>query len=225
MSSPVIIDMTYTLRPDFRVEVSASTNLPEGTEMLLSVGDNDIEAGFLGQDKAVVGDKNISFKPVGPLPNGNYVARLVVPIPRVQPKTVQAIIGSDGEYLKGELVEDGDFGKTIRQEVFFSVEGSSPSPAIEMKALKKDYADTYAALLQFKDNPDFWQYGFGRGGEYYDWLKHVQALDKKYSSQLCLKTGLLFGNLSVMGLEYRRSQGAETQVTQSFRKDIEKALQ
>ncbi|WP_338669756.1 hypothetical protein [Pseudodesulfovibrio methanolicus] len=225
MAKPVELSMNYKLRPDFRVEVTATTNLPDGTEMLLTVGDKDVAAGFLGQDDSSVEKGRISFAPVGPLPNGNYIATVTVPIPRVQPKAVQAIIGSHGEYLTGELVEDGDFGKTIEQEVSFSVKGSSPSPAIIVKALKKDFKREYDALLKFKDNPDFWQYGFGRGGKYYEWLERVQSLDKQYPSQTAFKAGLLFANLPIIGREYMRSKGRETPATESHRKDIEKALQ
>lgn len=225
MTEPVKLSINYNLRSDFRVEVTASTNLPDGTRMLLTVEDKEVAAGFLGQDESSVHKGTISFLPVGPLPNGNYAAQVTVPIPRVQPETVQAIIGAQGEHLTGELVEDGDFGKTIDQEVSFSVKGSSPSPAIIVKALKKDFEREYDALLKFKDNPDFWQYGFGRGGKYYQWLERVQSLDKQYPSQTAFKAGLLFANLPIIGREYIRSGGQETPATQSLRKDIEEALQ
>ncbi|MGE4195412.1 MAG: hypothetical protein AB7E51_18665 [Pseudodesulfovibrio sp.] len=225
MTAPVELSINYKLRPDFRVEVNVVTNLPDSTEMLLTVEDKDVPAGFIGQDGSAVDKGMVSFQPVGPLPNGNYIASVTVPIPSVQPKAVQVVMGSQGEHLTGELIVDGDFGKTVEQEVSFAVEGSSPSPAIIVEALKKDFKREYVALLNFKDNPDFWQYGFGRGGKYYEWLERVRSLDKQYPSQTAFKAGLLFANLPIMGMEYMRSRGQETPATQSHRKDIEKALQ
>ncbi|WP_419787233.1 hypothetical protein [Pseudodesulfovibrio sp.] len=224
MIEPVKLSVNYKLRPDFRVNVSVTTNLPNDTYLLLTVSDRDVPAGFMGQASGIIKNGSASFVPVGPLPNGNYIAEVLVPVPSAQPKTVQAVIGPQGEHLTGVLVEKGDFGKTVEQDIFFAVEGSTPSPAIIVKSLKKDFTKEYNALLAFKDDHNFWRYGFGQGGKYYDWLKRVQSYDKQYPSQIELKTGLMFANLSILGRTYIRTEGHETQYTQTMRKEIEKAL-
>ncbi len=103
--------------------IIGTTNLPEGTELIVSVEGKDTK--FTGQDKSTI--KNGKFKcgPYGPaqgLSKGKYVADVTMPYPFVQPDHVQEIIGKNGENLKGSLVEKKKLGALINYSQEFDVQ-------------------------------------------------------------------------------------------------------
>ncbi len=224
MKEPVTLSLYVQVDKTFRAVVTATTNLPDGTNFMLSVDEKNAQAGFSGQGKGVVSSGSLAFPLIGPLSNGDYLASVVMPVPGVQPDNVKAVIGSNGEYLTGNLVDDGTFGKTIEQTVTFTVEGSTPSPATLIPEFKKEFAEQYKYLLKMKNDPHFWEYGFSGGGKYHQWDMRVAERDKKYPKQILFSTGIFFGELGQMARVYMRSKGQETEYTRNMHKQIKEAL-
>ncbi len=97
-----------------KITFKGMTNLPENTKLVITLSNDD---NFKAQSKVIVGDSKFEseqFSNKGnSLQSGIYRVGVTMEIASVQPKSVQAIIGNDSENLKGELVIDGDSGKTI----------------------------------------------------------------------------------------------------------------
>jgi hypothetical protein len=80
-------------------------------------------------------------------------------------------------------------------------------------------------LLAFKDKSDFHKYGFGEGYKYNRWLKDVQNLKNTHEEDLLLKKGFVPGDLEMLGLEYAKSKGRETEYSTWAKKTIRDGLQ
>ncbi|MCT9872766.1 hypothetical protein, partial [Paenarthrobacter aurescens] len=75
------------------------------------------ENGYSGQTKVVVengvfeseqfSNKGEAFEP------GTYQVKVTMSIANTQPESVQKVIGEDSKSLEGELVEDGEIGRTV----------------------------------------------------------------------------------------------------------------
>lgn len=103
-----------------------------------------------------------------------------------------------------------------------------PKTEVEIEAeiaeLKQDFSKLFDELMGFKDNKKFHEFGFGQGGAYSSWLEQVRSMDKKYKGMLQIQTGLLFGELAQVGLDYMRSKGTETEYTSFTVPNMQKAL-
>jgi hypothetical protein len=129
MSEDVRLNAEVTKADGGRVVVSGQTNLPDKTNLLITLSNEAV--GFTAQDKATVGDGRFSAGPFGQqssgLSAGHYTAEIVMPIPRVQPTEVQAVIGDVGQHLTGTLVQDASVGgKVVRYSISYTV-GSEES--------------------------------------------------------------------------------------------------
>lgn len=82
----------------------------------------------------------------------------------------------------------------------------------------------YIELLDFKTKSDFHTYGFGAGGPYHDWLKEVEILEKNHKANLLMEEGIVVGDLKMLGLEYMKSKGKETEYTRVIVPEIKAAL-
>ncbi|WKK74942.1 hypothetical protein QYS49_25290 [Marivirga salinae] len=87
----------------------------------------------------------------------------------------------------------------------------------EFKALHKE-------LQTFKSSADFKTNGFGAGGSNNAWLEKVQELKDNPDSKLLLKKGIVAGELEQLGLAYASSKGQETEITKTFTKIFEEAI-
>lgn len=96
--------------------VRGSTNLPPGTDLIVSVV-KDGGDGFQGQEDISVGaDGKFQVGPFGPekgLGDGKYRAWVVMVLPRDQPDSVRRAIGEDGKHLKGSIVRNTENGITV----------------------------------------------------------------------------------------------------------------
>lgn len=171
-----------------RVRLSGTTNLPAGTELMLSVTEQ-VERGFHGGSRTRVSSggtfQSEAFGPPGGFAVGRYTAEVLMPIPAVQPVEVKAVIGNQGEKLTGPLVQHGSFGITVSRATEFTIGGAD---AIEVQAqrtkqfeadaitLKKQLCGLLEELLEFKDQSSFREYGFGTGGPHSAWLKKVESI-------------------------------------------------
>jgi hypothetical protein len=183
----VMLTISVLKQDDNRVQLEIRTNLPAGTNLVLTV-EEQMEGGFLEQSKCIVSDDGIfeseTFGVKARLKDGLYFARASMPIPQVQPDHVKLIIGPNGENLKGSLVENGSFGITVSQSKAFSIGVN----ADEAQAARQNEADAASAalkrktcvllqeLLTFKDEPELKEYGFASGGPYRKWFESVDAL-------------------------------------------------
>ena len=105
----------------------------------------------------------------------------------------------------------------------------------EVEAYIKDKClHLYIELLSFKNDPSFLFYGFGRGGQYFQWMEESDAL-REYSDNAkkafdvkptypdltpYTASYLIFG----LGLNYLSSKGTEEFSTLHSKSDIDEAL-
>ena len=82
----------------------------------------------------------------------------------------------------------------------------------------------YLEMIDFKDKSDFHTYGFGAGGPYHAWMEKVEKLEKDPNAKLLIENGMVVGDLKMLGFEYMRSKGKETDYTQFIIPEIKKAL-
>lgn len=96
---------------DGKVRFNITTNLPDTTELMISVTElNNGE--YRGQTKVTVmnGEAQTEwFSNKGDaLRNGEYELSISMSLPRLQSEEVQAVVGENGEFMKGEYVEKGE---------------------------------------------------------------------------------------------------------------------
>jgi hypothetical protein len=114
IDSDVEIEISVSETSNRQIKVAGHTNLPDGTEFLISLDNQAV--GFGAQDKAIVKNGKFSSVPMGPeagLKDGEYLIEVLMPLPFTQSEKVQRIIGDKGEYLTGPLVEVSEFGGNI----------------------------------------------------------------------------------------------------------------
>ncbi len=107
----VAITTNVSLRSDRRLMVEGESNLPDGTQVRIIV-EREISR-VRWQDRTQVENGLYAAGPFGPgsgLPDGGYDIRVEVSEASVQPETVQARIGQQGQHLTGELVSQSRHG-------------------------------------------------------------------------------------------------------------------
>ncbi len=103
-----------------KVVFTVETNLPDNTELMLSLSDG---SGYLAQTKVYV--KNGSavsegFTNRGEPLSGDYSLNVLMPLPKLQPENVIAVIGTKGEFMSGPFVADAVLGGSKTIEGTFS---------------------------------------------------------------------------------------------------------
>jgi hypothetical protein len=123
-------------------KIQGITNLPDGTELLISI--SRTASAYLAQDSVTVvngrfhtGQFSAGGRPLNP---GSYKIEVVMPVPAVQPQPVQSVVGSRGELMTGKLVRPDPFG--TGQQVWYAVSkelGGPPDAKLdaESRALSK----------------------------------------------------------------------------------------
>lgn len=107
----VAISTNVSLRTDRRLMVEGESNLPDGTQLQIVV-EREISR-VRWQARTSVQDGLFAAGPFGSgsgLPDGGYVVRVEVAEASVQPQSVQALIGNQGQHLAGELVRQSRHG-------------------------------------------------------------------------------------------------------------------
>ncbi len=141
------INVTIFVHPEFQpdghVVICGETNLPQGTELMISLQEQGTSRVYQSKCSVVDGGKfrSESLGPRNsPLPKGAYVADVVMPITRVQPAAVRQVVGDVGEKLTGPLIVRDRLGVSarsydtsfaVREEATSSsaVAPANPSPA------------------------------------------------------------------------------------------------
>ena len=134
LEGDVTIEVNVTELPNKSVQVHGMTNLPTGTDLMLSIIDT-IEGDLEGQLKCSVAADG-SFE-AGPFTAGDgfedgiYVVEVLMPIPPVQPDNVKKFLGEGGEKLTGPLVEKDSLGDyfTVSTTKEFTIGGAQAAQA------------------------------------------------------------------------------------------------
>jgi len=152
LSEEVEILIEPEVMHDNRVLICGTTNLPVGTGLMITVLDTPF-SGYQAQDKCTVG-RNGKFK-AGPfssggkgLKEGRYAVEVLMPLPQVQPKDVQKIIGDRGQYLRGPLVQKGITGITVEAKREFTVGGAN-AKKLQRQRVEKDIASYQKLYYEF----------------------------------------------------------------------------
>lgn len=111
-----VMDVTLAVEPnvnadDGTVLFGVTTNLPEGTELMITVFN---DSGYMAQDKTVVLAQGTGytseFSDNGAGLKGDYTVRVSMSLPSLQKDSVRAVIGEKGEKIGGQYVEKSDIG-------------------------------------------------------------------------------------------------------------------
>lgn len=112
MDEEVVIETDARLDNRRQMQVSGTTNLPEGTQLQVVVERESSRVRW--RNRAVVdGEGAFEAGPFGPgsgLPDGIYLIEVNMPPANVQPAAVRQRIGERGEHLAGELVREANHG-------------------------------------------------------------------------------------------------------------------
>ncbi len=131
-----------------RPTVAGTTNLPAGTNLIVSILRKD--RGYNAQaqcrvstdGKFTAGPYSEKGKPFSP---GTYTIEVLMPLAAGQPSAVQSVIGGHGEKISGPFVHSGPggLGKIVKYTSQFTIKGAN-SKADNVKARKKSEADDQA---------------------------------------------------------------------------------
>lgn len=111
---PISIKTNTSLTSKGQVIVSGITNLPDKTKFIVSIN-NDVRQ-FYASDEVTVTKGAFRTAPLGPVSGmlpGQYELEVMAPVPDAQPESVRAVIGKNGEHLKGPLVQQTRWGSPI----------------------------------------------------------------------------------------------------------------
>lgn len=111
-----------------------------------------------------------------------------------------------------------------KTETVSETKTKSLSDAERLEMVFAEFKSLYKELRTFKSTADFKTNGFGAGGSNGAWLEKVKGLKANPDSKLLLKKGIVAGELEQLGLAYVGSKGQETDVTKTFNKIFEEAI-
>ena len=94
----------------------------------------------------------------------------------------------------------------------------------KLERIKEKTAKLYNQLMIFKDKEDFHYYGYDLKYKYSDWAEAVKQLRSASDSDFLFAYGFNVFDLWMLGREYMKSKGQETDYTIWVRKRIEKGL-
>ena len=108
------------------VKFEINTNLPNDTELMLSLrsGDYNTDSNWTGQTKVKISDgkaESEGFSNKGEKLSGDYDLDVSMSLPRLQADSVRAVIGENGEYMTGPLVEKSSIGESNVVSALFAV--------------------------------------------------------------------------------------------------------
>lgn len=117
--------------------ISGTTNLPDGTDLMIEISRR--QTNFSAQSKTKVVAGKFQAGPFSqyssPLNPGTYVVEITMPIAEVQSAAVQVSLGSNGEKLTGSLVRRSVFGgKTVEYRTTINVGGGNANAKADAAA-------------------------------------------------------------------------------------------
>ena len=115
--------------PDGKPTIIGVTNLPEGTELLVTI--SRAASGYQAQDKTSALNGNFRSSQFSdksqPLLPGKYQANIVAPLAAVQPSIVRAAVGENYSNFAGPLMKRSRFGTTVEYTTTFVIPGQTNS--------------------------------------------------------------------------------------------------
>lgn len=241
MAGPVTMSAKAQHNDAGRVIVTGETNLPDQTKIMVSLSNESI--GLHATVKAKISGNMFTAGPVGPLDglaNGDYLIEVSMPLAEVQPKSVQSVIGNEGQHLKGPLVQEGFLGPVVEKSFIYSVTGSAKkTPPIITEATIEPYRlrgrDLYTQLLKLKKDNKFLQLGFG-DAKSKRWYQAAMQLEKdcnseskKFPVSLRVRSGLFnvcvaSNYLHQIGLRYAKHRGTDDKFSMSIKEEVKAAF-
>lgn len=95
----------------------------------------------------------------------------------------------------------------------------------DIAAVLNNANSLYNELLAFKGSDDFHYYGFSGAGKYNSWLKRAAELkNSPHAKTILLDYGFALGDIEMLGLEYVKSKGRETEYSNWAKSRIENGL-
>lgn len=136
------VGISLAADPQLKASFVAATNLPDGMELLVTVFRKDLN--YFAQTKTKVSNGHFSFGPFSmhgeSLTPGWYDLRIDSPISSIQSKSVQAVIGNDGQYMTGNFVKPSPIGGNVIELVGnFEMTANSESPANGSRSGSKQF--------------------------------------------------------------------------------------
>lgn len=117
-------------------KIVGETNLPDGTELGVSIDSTTVK--YNAGSKFFVRNGRFESetfsKNQNDLEAGQYTAEVSMPIAQVQTPAVRAVIGQNGENLKGSLVEKGNLGVTVSAKQPFQLKADGSVLLAENKS-------------------------------------------------------------------------------------------
>jgi hypothetical protein len=134
--------------------LSGTTNLPDGTELMLNLSRASVSAG----DKVSVSSgkfaKDLYPKGGKPIPPGEYEVWIMTPLGALQPETVKAQLGENYQALTGPLLVKDEIGRVIEYKSKIRLDGP-PNAAADRAARRGAYQDHLAfSERTCRTNPD-----------------------------------------------------------------------
>lgn len=146
------INLSVDITEDNQAVVSGTTNLPDGTILLISAWQENGNFSMQYQVPVENGSfASVLFGPKEGLEFGSYIAQALMPAANQQPASVQERIGLRGENLVGGLVFQEANGAVVRLEERFEV--LRPAPVISelvgsgIGAILNDHANGFEITL------------------------------------------------------------------------------
>jgi len=97
---------------------------------------------------------------------------------------------------------------------------SSSNDSIQLAKFKSLYDE----LLSFKDTQEFIEKGFGTASRYNKWYETVKSFSEDKESNILASHGFVAGDLLMLGLEYVKSKGKETEYSKTIRAQFDEAF-
>lgn len=111
---------------DGKVRFHIKTNLPDTAELMVGIFEKN-NGDYKGQTHVIVENGEAItewFSNKGEsLSNGEYTLSISMSNPKLQSEEVQKVVGENGEYLDGDLVEKGDDSSYVSMEKTITLEG------------------------------------------------------------------------------------------------------
>jgi hypothetical protein len=211
------------------VDIEIETNIPGDIEVSanLALSGQNPKDTFIGtqfrdvhiangKGQATIDEKNDIVLPlrISQLPSGQYDV-IVAFHPRwAQNKLIANKLG----------IKDSIQGKaTIKLKASgISVESTKAKEDTLKQEIISKTKNLYLELIEFKGDDEFHRVGFGACCKYNNWLQKVEKLQNDPNAKLLLQEGVTVGDLQMLGLEYMRSKGKETEYSTFINKELKK---
>ena len=215
---------------DNKVKVSIDTNLPDGTELMVSLDNDDVE--YSASDKVTVSDGKAEsdwFSNKGnELVNATYKLSVTLPISSVQPENVQKIVGKDYENVKSNLIKKGDLGVSLNVTKNIDISDSDVNTEDVQQGYSEDkkniedlYNELYSEYVKQKENYDEIEWGkFSR-----DWNQKRKEKEKEIGDDSKMEYKIAIKDLFQLWQEMKNDLAGKKADVEYFDNSIKEALQ